>query len=227
MICNGERSENSVLEELDQVTDVGSYMALDQMNVLIADDHCLYLKGITHLLQNHPNIQQIYEAQTFQQVLKQLDTQAIDLLLLDLKMPDVEGFDGVTQVRSHYPDLPLVIVSGSENHADVQAAVQVGVRGYIFKSLEQEQMIAALRNVIGGASYFPGWSMHQKRDLDFLSNRQKEILELINQGKSNRDISYVLGITEGTVGQHVHVIFRKLKVKNRSDAARVFRQYME
>lgn len=195
------------------------------MNILIADDHYLYVKGIRLLLESSTQVDEIHEAKDLSSVIDQLKQHPIDLLLLDLRMPDMEGFDGVYQVRKQFPDVSVVIVTSSESRLDIQTAKNAGVDGYILKSLEHDEMIDALDTVIDGAYFFPNMADSAEGPLERLTKRQKQILYLINDGMGNREIGKNLGVTEGTVSQHVHAILRALKVKNRSEAARILRQY--
>jgi len=194
------------------------------VNILIADDHYLYIKGIRLLLESNTDVDEIYEAKDLSSVLEQLGQHPIDLLLLDLRMPDMEGFDGVYQVRKQFPDVSVTIVTSSESRLDIQTAINAGVDGYILKSLEHDQMIEALDTVIDGAYFFPKLSESAAGPLERLTKRQKQILYLINDGMGNREIGKNLGVTEGTISQHIHAILRALKVKNRSEAARILRQ---
>ncbi len=195
------------------------------MNVLIADDHYLYVKGIRMLLEGNNKVSNIFEARDLASVLEELGKNEIDLLLLDLRMPDMEGFDGVYQIRSEFPEVSVVIVTSSESRVDIQTAKNAGTDGYILKSLEHDEMMEALDTVVDGFHHFPQLEPSQTGPLDRLTRRQKEILYLINDGMGNREIGKNLGVTEGTVSQHIHAILRTLKVKNRSEAARILRQY--
>ena len=196
-----------------------------KLNMLIADDHYLYAQGIKILLRKHKSTEKFYEAKDLTTVLSQLDKHSIDLLLLDLRMPDMEGFDGVHKIREVYPSLPIVIVTSSESRSDIKAAMDAGVEGYIMKSLDYAAMIDAFDTVIEGNSFFPDINLPLSGPLEPLTRRQLEILSLINDGMGNREISTHLGITEGTVSQHVHAILHTLKVKSRSEAAHILRQY--
>lgn len=195
------------------------------MNILIADDHYLYAQGIKILLRKHKSTKKFYEAKDLATVLFQLEKHSIDLLLLDLRMPDMEGFDGVHKIREAYPSLPVVIVTSSESRSDIKAAMDAGVQGYIMKSLEHAAMMDAFATVIAGHTFFPDINLPLSGPLEPLTRRQLEILSLINDGMGNREISTHLGITEGTVSQHVHAILTVLKVKSRSEAARILRQH--
>lgn len=195
------------------------------MNILIADDHYLYVKGIRLLLEDNDKISNIHEAKDLASVLEQLSNNDIDLLLLDLRMPDMEGFDGVYQIRSKFPEVSVVIVTSSESRIDIQTARSAGTDGYILKSLEHDEMLEALNTVVDGFNHFPNLETSDTGPLERLTRRQKEILYLINDGMGNREIGKHLGVTEGTVSQHIHAILHTLKVKNRSEAARTLRQY--
>jgi len=195
------------------------------LNILIADDHELYIKGVRLLLEHISEKGRYFEAKNLYAVMKQLEQHPVDLLLLDLRMPDMEGFDGVYQVRTRFPDLPIVIITSSESRTDIRSAIHAGVQGYILKSLEHEQMEAALQQVLSGEAHFPDIEQSLSGPVERLTQRQQEILYLINDGMGNREIATHLGITEGTVSQHVHSILRALEVKSRSEAARILRQY--
>jgi DNA-binding NarL/FixJ family response regulator len=137
----------------------------------------------------------------------------------------MEGFDGVYQIRRQFPELSVVIVTSSESRVDIQAAINAGVDGYILKSLVHEEMVEALGTVLDGFHHFPQLDNTEAGPLERLTRRQREILYLVNDGMGNREIGKHLGVTEGTVSQHVHAILQALKVKNRSEAARILRQY--
>jgi DNA-binding NarL/FixJ family response regulator len=195
------------------------------VNILIADDHYLYVQGIRLLLEEHPDVSQLFEAKDLSSVLLRLKEQSIDLLLLDLKMPGMDGFDGVYKIRNSLPDLPIVIVSSSESNVDIQTARNAGVHGFIQKSLEPENMVQAFSEVIAGNRFFPNYPESGNSPVGQLTKRQSEILHLINDGMGNREISGYLGVTEGTVSQHVHSILRTLGVKSRAEAARILREH--
>lgn len=195
------------------------------MKILIADDHYLYVKGIRLLLEENPKVSEVHEAKDLASVIEQLEQHEMDLLLLDLRMPDMEGFDGVYQVRKQFPEVSVVIVTSSESRVDIQTARNAGVDGYILKSLEHNEMVDALNTVVDGFHHFPKMAETDAGPLERLTRRQREILYLINDGMGNREIGQNLGVTEGTVSQHIHAILKTLKVKNRSEAARILRQY--
>lgn len=193
------------------------------MNILIADDHYLYVQGIRLLLDENNAVDNLFEAKDLPSVMEQLQQQQVDLLLLDLKMPGMDGFDGVYQIRNAYAKLPIAIVSSSESHVDIQTAKHAGVIGFIRKSLEPSEMVDAFSEVIAGHQYFPELESSTTTPVEKLTRRQSEILYLINDGMGNREIAGHLGVTEGTVSQHVHSILRTLGVKSRAEAARILR----
>ncbi|MBT3196267.1 MAG: response regulator transcription factor [Gammaproteobacteria bacterium] len=195
------------------------------MNILIADDHYLYVQGIRLLLEEKDEVEQLLEAEDLSSVLEQLGQQPIDLLLLDLKMPGMDGFNGVYQILETFPDLPVVIVSSSESHIDIQTVRNAGVAGFISKSLSPDEMVTAFSEVIAGRPFFPELIKRTASPLEQLTQRQIEILYLINGGMGNREIAAHLKITEGTVSQHIHSILRRLGVKRRAEAARILRDH--
>lgn len=128
-----------------------------------------------------------------------------DLVLLDLAMPDVNGFAGLASFRAHAPSIPVVMLSGSEDPADVQAALDGGAAGFIPKSSTSDVILNALRLVLAGGVYTPPGLLNgqnvvvSKAQLNALTPRQREVLALIGQGKSNKDIANAMGLSEATV----------------------------
>ncbi len=195
------------------------------MDILIADDHHLYIQGIRMMLQEYPVVEQVYEAKDLASVLRSLQQNRVDLLLLDLRMPDMEGFDGVYRIIHDFPDLSVVLVTSSESRVDIRTARNAGCHGYILKSLSHREMSEALQNVLSGNDCFPDMNETEGSPIDQLTQRQLEVLHLVNDGMGNREIAAHLQVAEGTISQHIHNILRNLQVKSRTEAARILRQY--
>ena len=195
------------------------------MKILLADDHALFREGVKQLLERlHPHAL-VMEASNGAEVLHAAGAQQdFDLVLLDLAMPGVDGFAGLAAFRAHAPSTPVVVLSASEDAADVRAALDGGASGFIPKSSTSEVILGALRLVLAGGVYVPPTllgghnAVAAKADIDALTPRQREVLALLAQGLSNRKVGETLGLSEATVKQHVSAVLKTLKVTNRMQA---------
>lgn len=208
------------------------------MNVLIADDHLLFRDGLRRLLSQFKENMTFFEASTFDEVRALTDGGTeFELILLDLGMPGWSGFNELGAIHGRLPRALLVVVSGSERRTDLLSALENGAAGYIPKSSSAKVLLGALQLVLAGGIYVPAEAI--RGDLitdpevvpdDTLTNvgsggseqltpRQREVLERLREGKSNKQIAHELGLTEGTVKVHVTAILRLLGVRNRTQAA--------
>lgn len=212
------------------------------LRVLIADDHPLFRDGLRHLVQQLDEKVTVIEAGTLADALQMVETQAADLnlILSDLRMPGATGFDGVKALRAAAPKTPLVVISGYETKRNAEQALEAGAAGFIPKSTSPSVTLNALKLVMLGEVYVPPSLIYgpQTDDPDAeigkvgtaapavdlsrlapLTQRQLDVLALIGQGKSNKDIAEKLGISEGTVKVHVGAILKVLGATNRTQAA--------
>ena len=188
------------------------------MRVLVADDHGLFRGGVAGLMTAVAPGAVVEGACDLPTARAALAAADFDLVLLDLKMPGMSGAEGVSAVVSAAPTTPVVVVSASENPADARAALGAGAVGYIAKSVEPERFADALRQLLAtGEPCVEG--VAEQPDAR-LTDRQVEIVGLIRDGHSNRDIARRLSITEGTVKIHVSSILRTLGARNRTEAVR-------
>ncbi len=198
----------------------------------IADDHPIVRGALAAALSTLGNGVRILEAADGAATLELIETcPDLDLLLMDLHMPQVDGIEGVRSVRARAPTLPVVVISADE-HCDVVAALlELGVSGYIPKSDNPAVIISAVRLVLAGGIYVPprfvGRGSDQHGGIEVrpagaqtmgLTSRQLDVLRLLGEGKSNKLIARELGITEGTVKVHLLAVFRALNVRNRTAA---------
>ena len=201
------------------------------MKILLADDHALFREGVKQMLADlHPCVETVEVANGAELVRLAQTRPHFDLALIDLAMPEVDGFTGLAVFRAQAPGVPVVVLSASEDPADAQAALEGGAAGFISKSSSSEVILCALRLVLAGGVYTPP-ELHagqattvSKVQLDTLTPRQREVLALLGQGKSNKDIGRILGLKEATVKQHVSAILKTLRVANRMQAVIAGRQ---
>lgn len=212
------------------------------MKILIADDHNLVREGLRPFLEElNPNVE-VVEAASFDEAYSvAAKTEGLNLVLMDLKMPGMNGFEGLVKMCESQKNIPVVILSGHFNRHDVLEAVERGAAGYIPKTISGSAMVNALRLVLSGEKYIPsaafqdnpestddtpiGRSANQPSSKDGplsrLSDREKEILGHLIEGNTNKEIARKLGLQEITVKVHLRNIYRKMEAANRAQAVRI------
>ena len=198
------------------------------MKILHADDHSLFREGLVFFLKLLDAQVVALEAGNFQATLDKLALEwPVDLLLLDLEMPGMGGIDGFTTIHRRYPGLPITIVSGVNDMRLVRSLIDSGARGFIPKLASSERLMDALRRILRGEIYLPeelfvaGTKAVTLSDhASTLTARQQEILALLAEGLPNKRIANTLGVTEGTIKQHLKDLFKRLGAANRTQAVR-------
>ena len=202
------------------------------MKTLLADDHPLMREGVRQVLSQLEPPVEIIDAHDYPSLFAQTALHGdLDLALVDLNMPGFVGMQGITQYRSRFPDIPLVVLSASESPNDIRNALEAGALGYIPKAASTTEMLAALRQVLAGDIYVPAClgdgkgGLHTVAPADFvalqhsgLTARQLEVARLLAQGCANKAIAGMLAMSESTVKVHIAAIFRALNVSNRTEA---------
>jgi DNA-binding NarL/FixJ family response regulator len=205
------------------------------MKILLIDDHALFREGLKFLLRSLDAALEVDEAGNCAKALEHAAARSYDLVLLDLKMPGVEGLDALAALREAIPGIPLVVISGEDNPGVVRAAIERGAMGFIPKSSTPEVLVQALRLVLAHGVYLPptvldaaamttpttaadsqGAAGHAT-SLG-LTTRQIDVLRCVIQGKPNKIIARELDISEGTVKAHLSSVLRAFGVRNRTEA---------
>ncbi len=209
------------------------------MRILIGDDHVLFREGLRRLLEQLKEGNVFVEASNFDELLSLCSNDGVfDLILTDLHMPGWPGFSGIQALREKQPDSKVVVISASEAHQDVRDALEQGASGYIPKSSSVKIMLSALDLIFSGGVYVPPTVLRENFDASdgrgmppsdpaleqLLTQRQREVLDRLREGKSNKQIAHELGLSEGTVKIHMTAIFKSLGVRNRTQAAMAFPQ---
>lgn len=195
---------------------------------LIVDDHPLFREALRLAIETAHPTAGIQEASSVQAAKDALAGKAFDLVLLDLSMPGTRGFDGLLQIRTLHPKQPIVIVSGLEDPRIIHEAMTYGAAGFISKSVRKPELAEAIRDVMNGLVYLPrGYEPPQDvgeksgdlaSRLATLTPQQQRVLQMLRQGKLNKQIAYELDVGETTVKAHVSEILRKLNVSSRTQA---------
>lgn len=196
--------------------------------VLIVDDHALVRDGLRSVLQlSYPECA-IFEAGDFEEALNQLARlDEVDLVLLDLNIPDTSRLSGLKQLRDDFPSIPVVMVSGSYDRATVRDALAAGAAGFVPKSLKRDAIMDALQEVLSGEIYVPetfddnGQSDEEnsiRTRIDSLTPQQRVVLGHLVAGRLNKQIAHELDVSMTTVKAHVSAILQKLNVFSRTQA---------
>lgn len=202
------------------------------MLFLIVDDHAVLRKGLSALLGQAKPDSVVLEASEGAQGLELARLHPnLDVVFLDLKMPGLGGVPAIEAFGAQHPDLPLIVLSSSEDPHDVRRAISAGALGYIPKSANANTLVAALEMVLQGQIYLPPLLLNEqqvaasavemapaRRASGLLTERQIEVLALIARGLSNKEIARALGLSEKTVKVHVGGLFKALDVANRMQA---------
>ena len=202
--------------------------------VLITDDHPLFREALRSAATEAFSEGVTVEARSLEEALQQVETHGdFDLVLLDLSMPDTQGFHGLLTLRNRFPKLPVVVVSGMEDHRIIAEAMSYGAAGFVPKSTARPELVQALLTAMDGEVYLPpsyreargqdttpcgaaGSAMVER--LKSLTPQQLRVLQMLREGKLNKQIAYELDVGETTVKAHVSAILRKLKVFSRTQA---------
>ena len=204
------------------------------MKVLIADDHALFRDGLSKKKKKLNPDMFVFQAANFSQALKILsDEKKLDLIIVDLDMPDMSWEEGLSAIRQHANGARYVIISASENPRDIRKSIEGGASGYIPKRTEPKILSGALQLILDGGTYLPpsvlepnpSLSGSQKNSATVavskgknLTARQLQVLGLVAQGMSNKQIAYEIGVSEATVKLHINALLRSVGATNRTQA---------
>ncbi len=206
------------------------------MNILVIDDHALIRDALRGVLRQLRSDASVFEASDCRQAMRIIeDHPNLDLILLDLNLPDRDGFSVLADLRERYPAIAIVVLSALQDRHNVIRALELGALGFIPKTTPREVMLSALQLVFSGGIYIPAEILGreetsllqspsandlarvQPTDLG-LTARQIEVLALMAQGRTNKAISRTLDLAEPTVKNHITAILKALKASNRTEA---------
>ena len=195
-----------------------------QIRVIIADDHPVVREGLGALVKSQKDMRVVSEAANGRQAVQQFLLHRPDVLLLDLRMPEMNGIEAIQAILKTAPKAKIIVLSTYDGDEDVYQALQSGAKAYLLKDSPREQLLESIRNVYRGQlniSSAVGTRLAARMQAPKLTKRETDIVELLVAGKSNKEIGASLGVTEGTVKVHTAHIFKKLGAAGRTEVIRI------
>ncbi|HVP21999.1 MAG TPA: response regulator transcription factor [Anaerolineaceae bacterium] len=203
---------------------------MEQIHILIADDHALFRAGLRALLNLFPDFQVVGEASTGEETIARSEALQPDIILMDIQMPGVNGIEATRRIVHASPNIGIIVVTMFEDNDSVFSAMRAGARGYILKEAGEEEVLRAIRAVARGEAifgpaiarrlmhFFSKPHLESSQVFPELTEREREILDLIARGETNTKIAEHLVLSPHTVRNHISNIFSKLQVADRAEA---------
>jgi DNA-binding NarL/FixJ family response regulator len=192
-----------------------------RIRVLVVDDHPIMRVGIAAIIQATPDMTTIAQAGSGEEAIELFEKYLPDVTLMDLRLPGMSGVDAIRAVIARHSNAKFVVLTTYEGDEDIHQALEAGARSYIIKGMPHDALVSAVRRVHAGGRFLPSpvsRALSSRIPNSDLSAREREVLDLIVQGKSNKEIATDLGISESTVKCHVSVILMRLNVTDRTQA---------
>lgn len=195
------------------------------INVMIADDHALWRQGLKQIIELEEDMKVIYQASDGEEAYNMTKEVSPDIILMDINMPKINGIKAAKMLKNDNPKNKIMFLTIYNDKEYLMEALKIGVEGYILKDANSDELIKAIRTILSGGVYIHPSLVNEIENLDEeeckkeLTEREMQILTLIAKGFSNKAIAEKLFLSEKTVKNHVYNIFRKLDVKDRTQAA--------
>jgi two-component system NarL family response regulator len=189
--------------------------------VLLVDDHVIMRVGLASVIASEPGMEVCGEAGTAAQAIAMYRSLQPDVVLMDLRLPDMSGVEATAKIREEFPKAKIAIVSTFAREDEVYAAVSAGARGYVLKTLQCETLISVIRTVASGQRYIPAEIARRLADhvpRPELTPRERDVLVRLVHGRTNQQIASELGISDATVKVHMGNILLKLGASHRTEA---------
>jgi DNA-binding NarL/FixJ family response regulator len=213
---------------------VASKDPAEKLRVIIVDDHALFRRGLEMVLENETDIEVVGEATDGQQAVDKTSELMPDVVLMDVRMPRRSGIEATQRIKELMPHVKIVVLTNSDEEADLYEAIKAGASGYLLKEISSEEVADAIRSVVQGHSRISP-AMASKLLTEFqamskrgddrqplappkLTERELQILRLVAKGLGNREIAQQLFISENTVKNHIRNILEKLQLHSRMEA---------
>jgi DNA-binding NarL/FixJ family response regulator len=195
---------------------------LNEIRVMLVDDHPAFRKGMAALIESEPGLRVVAETGDGSKALDIYRQSQPDVVLMDLRLPGMGGVEAIIAIRKDFPDARVIVLTTFDTDEDIFRAIQSGAKSYLLKDTPEDELAETIRAVHAGREILPGKVAERlaaRRQQADLSPRETEVLALLTKGRSNKEISSTLFITEDTVKAHLKTLFIKLNVKDRTEAA--------
>jgi RNA polymerase sigma factor (sigma-70 family) len=205
---------------------------MEPIRVLLVDDHTLFRKGLASMLRDQPGFEVVAEAQDGQEALAKAKELMPDIILMDIYMPGCDGLETTQQIKEALPYIKIVILTVSEEDQNLFSAIKSGAQGYLSKRIDPQELFEMLRGVVKGEAPISRTTAatilneftrqikqgREEQPGEKLSPREREVLQLLTKGSTNKEIAAALGISDNTVKNHLRNILEKLHLENRVQA---------
>jgi DNA-binding NarL/FixJ family response regulator len=194
------------------------------ITVLTVDDHPLVREGLATVIANQPDIKVVAEAECGREAIEQFRTHRPDITLMDLRLPDMNGIDAITAIRSEFPAARIIVLTTYNQDVQVSNAIKAGAQGFLLKTMPRNNLIETIRAVHEGNRRIPSEvavELAEKSTQDELTAREIEVLRSVAAGNSNKVVAASLSITEDTVKWHMRGILGKLGATDRTHAVMI------
>jgi DNA-binding NarL/FixJ family response regulator len=198
-----------------------SGIALEQINIMIVDDHPVVRQGLRAMLSSEPDIRVQGMAASAREAMYLIEREQPDVVLMDLRMPEMEGIEAIKKLRCISPNIKILVLTNYGSDEYIVRATQAGAMGYLLKNTPQEEIVNAVRVVNSGERYVPkdiAKRLFEAIGREELSPRELEVLVLVARGCTNKDVAQKLFISDKTVRNHVTSCLLKLQAKDRTEA---------
>jgi len=205
-------------------TDAAPVAVALQARVLLVDDHALFRTGVANIINQERDLRVIAEAGDGIQAVEEFERGRPDVVLLDLRMPRMEGVEAVQRIRERDPQAKVIVLTTYDTDEDISRALRAGAKAYVLKDISADSLIGCIRDVLAGKTYLaPAAAAKLAEGMAHvqLTPRELATLRLMADGKANKEIAVVLGISERTVKTHLGHLFDKLAVTSRTEAIKV------
>jgi DNA-binding NarL/FixJ family response regulator len=196
-------------------------MNREKMKVMVVDDHPLMRVGVASIVNARSDMSVVAQTGTGEEAVTLFQRHTPDVTLMDLRLPGMSGVDAIRAIRKTQSQARFVVLTTYEGDADIHQALEAGAQGYVIKGMPYQTLVDALHRVHRGERFLPppvARALASRMPDSDLSAREREVLSLLANGKSNKDIASLLGITEATVKCHVSAILLRLNVSDRTEA---------
>jgi len=195
--------------------------ATEKIKVMVVDDHPLMRVGVSSIINARHDMSVVAQSGTGEEAVALFAQHKPDVTLMDLRLPGISGVDAIQAIRARWPGAKFVVLTTYEGDEDIHRALEAGARGYIIKGMPYQTLIDALIRVHTGGRFLPApvtKALESRTPNSDLSSREREVLRHMVDGRSNKQIASLLGITEATVKCHVSTILMRLNVSDRTQA---------